>query len=279
MDKEEFAEKNKGVVPLYAEGDDFVFARPMTLDEGRDVCEGVIRKRDRDYLSVEGLEEFFDFQEGVGIRGSNIKFLALINRVLREEEFVGRLSGEYWTPGFKEYKILDEQERLSNGVWRDMGLAVHDLNEPNKKLAGALLVDMESGQYESPVLVPSRAVDLDKKGDVVYSDYRSGVVFGEEAQEILRNDFRWVRDSGVRRLGRIRDGGWGAYWDDLLSSYEDARVDWICAEGTRENLEHAIGEGLLKKYDAKAEELREQLNLLEEEREKEFESRTSMLKS
>ena len=85
-----------------------------------------------------------------------------------------------------------------------------------------------------------------------------GIIYGNEAQEAL-SDLSLVGNSGLHWLFRDRYGFWFAGWDDLANSNGYGRVDWICGEATRADLEQAYGGVVERKYSDKIRSLKEQM--------------------
>ncbi len=205
----------------------FLILSPMSLDEQRELREGV-QKLKGQYSKLPGLDTHFQFDTEKGITGSNLPYIVLANMVLAEK---GKR-----TPAFWEAMQL-KKGILTNGVYRDYGLALYDGSNPNSELAEGLVKLAKENGFELPVLIHPLSLHPNKKNGVYTFDRDDSLIIsGEDAKQEL-SKFNFVGNSGVRGLGRVNGGGWGAGWGDLLDSGSNGRVDWSCAEGTQKNLE------------------------------------------
>ncbi len=217
-------------------------ARHLGSDEQRSLYEGINEIVERDYKNAPAFQTRWDFNEQTGeINGSNIFRAILANKILAAK-------GER-TLTYEEGMKLDKDKKLSNKVYRDFGLAVHSLREPNKEIAELLVKEAEKRSLELPVLVHPSALEISSRNvnnkygiNVLFSDNDSLIVSGEEAREALKKFHAY--NSGVCRPCRYWDGDWVAGWVDLAGSSACGRVDWVRGEATRENFQQ---DDLMKK--------------------------------
>jgi hypothetical protein len=169
-----------------------------------------------------------------------------------------------WVPGVLEAKVLDAKKELTDGVYRDFGMAVYNESNPNKEIAQKLVERAKKEGWDLPLLVPFRGLDyqLNPKAqygvDVSMVDKPEGIIKGREASDIL-SKFAWKANSGAPRLLRNDDGAWFAV-DYLARSLDYGRVgDWICGEAARADLAKAYDSLSERKYGVKIRELQEQM--------------------
>jgi hypothetical protein len=205
----------------------FIRSEHLRNDLAREVALGVDELA-KQYPNLP--QSYWKFNETTGeINGSYLHKLILANEFLAEKGAR--------TPTFYEGMQLDRKGKLTNGVYRDYGVCLYDEREPNSKTAEMLVKEAKKRGWELPVLAHPRSLKLSSKGsDVLFSDDTSLVIFGQEARDELKN-FGYVGKSGVCGVDRYRGSGWLANWNDLGSSNDDGRVDWICREATRENFD------------------------------------------
>jgi hypothetical protein len=168
-------------------------------------------------------------------------------------------------PGVLEGRVLDSKRKLSNGVYRDFGMAVFSGEGYNAGIACSLLERAKREGWQTPLLVPFRSLDYKLNGDsqygvdVFFVEAPKGVIQGKEAGDVLRQ-FYWKGDHDALRLYRNNDGYWYANRYVLPGSNARGRVgDWICGEARRADLVRAnaaLGE---RKYSAKIKELQAQM--------------------
>ncbi|MEK6850490.1 MAG: hypothetical protein AABX85_02865 [Nanoarchaeota archaeon] len=196
-------------------------------------------------------------EAGQEIRGSST-FLGLrFDKVIRPLGL--------WVPGVLEARVLDVKKELTNGVYRDFGMAVYDESNPNKEIAQKLAERAKKEGWVLPLLVPFRGLDyqLNPKAqygvDVSIVEKPEGIVKGKDAVDVL-NQFAWKTNSGAHGLYRFDGGGWCADDDDLAGSGGYGRVgDWICGEAARTDLAKAYDSLSERKYGAKIRELQGQM--------------------
>ncbi len=187
----------------------------------REAWEGVLELRKR-YGNPKEMQTHFEFntQDGL-IHGSELRTLILLNKYL-----AGRNAR---TLTFQEGMEEDRKGKLSNGVWRDFGVAVYSSSNPYKELAETLIGESNRRNWKLPLLVHPASLELSDNGIGIYfaKDFSPElIVSGEQAREELKR-FYWIADSGARRLTRGRDGSWSAYWVDVFDSGAVCRVDKV----------------------------------------------------
>jgi len=201
------------------------------------------------------------------INGSGVFQQARLGRILRPQGLE--------LPDTKDLKELEKQGKLTGRFHRDCGVAVYSDDEPNKKTARALIEKARQEGWELPLLWGFG--DLDYKVDngvqIISVEKPRRVVSGEKAEDALKGFYKGY--SGVQMVYRSRYGGddrgaeWGAERDDFAYSSACSLVDWVCAEGTRENLMEGYNNLLARKYSAKEEQLQRQISELNAKRAKE----------
>ena len=227
------------------DGDNYVYAAKPSLDVMRQFYEqSIANPNDREIPAFQ--QHYWEFDETEGIRGSNA-FLAL-----RLDRQTLRPLG-LWIPSLLEAKALESQGKLENGVYRDYGFVVYDRNSEID-----LVQQGNQLNLQLPLIVPFRALDYNvqekyPKPSLVKSPM--GIISGEKAsKEIDSLDYNnglsdYKRTNwafyGINRLFRRSLGDWGADWD-LYNSNSAGRVDWVCGEASRTDLEEAI-ESLMKR--------------------------------
>ncbi len=222
----------------------YVLRKPLKGDYAREVHAEVKGRAQRDFKNSPMFGAYFEFNEKTGeINGINTGYGILINEALSEDGF--------WLPTITQARKLDEAGLLSNGVWRQYGMAVYDKNNPNQGVADKLVKEASKRGWETPILVPFKALKIVKTGAKIgFGKDSEEIMAGEEAREYLKKYFKFIGNSGARGLGRDSGGGWSADWGGLDFSYSGGRVDWICGEATQKNL----GRALLDSIDSAAKE-------------------------
>ncbi len=239
-------EDAQDILPLYrAETEEdredvFVYAAKPSLSFQRIRYDTAVSNLDRE---IPAFSEHFEFDKEKGITGSstplNLNYEIQALRPLN-----------LWLPGFKEGRRLDIEGKLENVVYRDYGIIVLNDGKPSE-IAERLSSQAYVLGLELPLIVPYKALNQNEETGMPSGLVQNpeGIIYGNEAQEAL-SDLDFVGNSGLRRLGRDWGGDWDAYWDDLLYSNGDGRVDWICGEATRADLEQAH-DGILRRMDDK----------------------------
>ena len=246
----ETREKNNNeIIVLAPVVQKYIFAKKFKGDDAREVYKAVAGRVAKDFKNLHAFNTYFKFNEGTGeINGSNLYYGILINDELRA-------SGLH-LPSVTEGKSLDSAKKLSDGVYRDYGLVVYNGQNPNSNIAQRLIREAKKKEWKTPILALSfDALKLKKDASVLFSGDTKNVLTGEEAQKYLDEQFNYKGNSGVLRLGRDGDGGWGAHWYDLGDSYADGRVDWVCGEATTQDLERVVAEEIDKVARNEAEKL------------------------
>lgn len=171
-----------------------------------------------------------------------------------------RASG-LWIPGVLEARVLDTKKKLTNGVYRDNGMAIYSASGENSKIAQSLTKRARKEGWEFPLLVPFRSLDYKINGktdygvDISFVENPIGLIRGKEAVKVL-NRFNREENNGAYRLLRDDDGSWGADYGRLADSSDNGRVgDWICGEAARADLAKAYDSLSERKYGVKIREL------------------------
>jgi hypothetical protein len=232
------------------------FAFPLAGDFARQCYDAT--------LSIDaGLPEFqehWEFDEGTGqINGSSPNLLARLMRVLRPKGLE--------LPDALDLIELDRQKKLKSGSYIDCGIAVYSNSEPNREVARILIEKGKQEGWKLPLLYSPADLDYivaDGHAKIVSGDKPRRVVSGEKAGEVLKGFFKG--SSGACRAYRGWSGGWLAGWDAFADSGSVGLVDFVCAEGTRENLQEGYFNLSARKYNARKEELQGQIAQLDIER-------------
>lgn len=192
---------------------------PIRLGEQKEIYDEVLELK-KGYKGFPGFDNYFEFDETNGIKGSNPFYMVLINKVLaRNKER---------TPTFYEAMELEKKGKLTNNVYRDYGLAVLSNSEPNKELADKLISLAKKRGWKLPILAHFTGLDFDDDGLYKFTPNDSQVISGKKAEEGLKK-FNYKIDSGVQRLVRNIDGSWGGNcWGQLYASGTNGRIDWKC---------------------------------------------------
>jgi hypothetical protein len=200
---------------------------------------------------VEGFDRHWQYDpEKKLITGSSTLLTLRLDKQTRKDGL--------WVPTVQEAKQLDAQRKLTNRVYRDNGLAVYSDSDPNQKIAGEILSQTRG---ETPFVVPFKAMDyrLDREFPeevaIFLTDKQEGVLSGEQAKQYLSEQFDYQGNSGACGVDRDGDGGWGAGWVRLDFSSGIGRVDWLCGEATRTDLESAGNKMFERKYGSRIREL------------------------
>jgi hypothetical protein len=223
-----------GTVVLSPVIEKYTIARPLAGEEAREVYNEVRGRAEKDFKNSPVFNTHFSFNEDKGvITGSNTYWGILVNNALNERGF--RL------PTITEARELDSEGKLSNNVYRDFGMAVYNDGTPNQEVAKKLVEEAEKRGWELPVLAPFEALRLLKTGTrISFGKDPKGIISGDEARQYLSDNFTYKGNSGARRLIRNRNGYWNAGWSGLDDSVDYGRVDWLCGEATRADLETAV---------------------------------------
>jgi hypothetical protein len=222
-------------------GDNYVYAVKPSLGFQRGAFEQSVSNPEHGKVPAFGKHWKFDNQKG--ITGSNFY------HALRLDKQALRPLG-LWIPGLLEARTLESQGKLENGVYRDYGVAAYDGEGPNKELARVLVPQARVLGVEFPLVVPYRALDFNVEGKDFSASFVQnprGIISGEDAEREL-SSLNYRGNSGVRWLGRYGGGLWLAVWGSLDGSDDDGRVDWVCGEATRAELEDAHSSLLDRKY-------------------------------
>jgi hypothetical protein len=221
------------LAPVIDENTRYISTKPLKGDEAKAVYEEVSGRIKKDFKNAPVFKQYFQFNEqSEEINGSSTYLGILINNALSKNSL--------WIPTIQEAKQLDVSGKLSNGVYRDFGMAVYSEKSPNQEVAKRLIEEAKKRGRELPVLAPFKALDIIKTGvKISFKKDAEGIIFGEEAKQYLEQ-FNYKGNSGACGLCRDGDGDWDAIWDALDGSDSGGRVDFVCGEATAKNLEESV---------------------------------------
>ena len=186
---------------------------------------------------------YWEFDEETGINGSST-YLAL-----RFDKCSLRPFG-LWLPELLEAKTLKSQGKLEKGVYRDYGIVVFNDKNPDEDVAKALVSQARIMGLQLPLIAPFRALDYSVNGKQInpfFVQSSQGIISGESARREI-DLFDYKGDSGVcglyldRNLDLYSDGG------GLDNAVDDGRVDWVCGETHRAELEGSFDALLEREY-------------------------------
>ena len=243
----------KEITPLSKSGNTITYAIPIIGDLAEQVFE-YASSRINDFSDDPMFKDrYFQLQEtkdGKIITGSNPGLVILCNDGLQEE-------CELWLPTISQARILDEQGKLSNNVYRDYGVAVYNDSDPNQELAKHLIEQAKSRGYTNLPLLFSNC-DLTLKGkssqfkpELIQSPIE--ILQGQEAEGVLKKMYQG--SSGARSVNRYGDGYWVAYWYYPGDSDSYGRVDYACGEATCDELLKVVQERAKNDFTKKLEAL------------------------
>ncbi len=234
------------LVPLWynSKSKKFRYARTTTAEENKGIAESVQTRIAQEFPESIGFKGYFKYNPQTGENEGSYIFLG----ILINQEWARKSNNQLWLPGVKEFKVLDKFEKLTNGVYRDIGAVLYSVDSPNEEFAKSIRVQMKGREF--PIVFPSfKAFDL-KKGENSYginliaSKNNPEILSGEKAQKFLEANFPFRAKSGFLRLCRGGGGGcgWYADWHGRLGdSGSVGRVgDFVCGEATAENLEQMV---------------------------------------
>jgi len=184
------------------------------------------------------------------INGSSIPLLVRLQKVLRPQGLE--------LPDSLDLLALDKQRKLINGFYRDCGIAIFSNDNHNQDTAKILIEKGKQEGWDLPLLYGFRDLDYVISNNRVKSipvEKPRRVVFGKEAEKVLERFFK--ASQGAQRVCRYRDG-WVAGWVDFAYLGPDGLVDFVCAEGTRENLREGYNHLFERKYSARIANLQRQ---------------------
>ncbi len=257
----------KDIVPIKkSEGDRWTFAVPFQGEIARHYFDETVSNPAE--AGVEGFKGYWKFDNETGlIIGSSTNHCLRLATKMRPDGF--------WLPGVPEARVLDRAGKLTNRGYRDLGVAVYNDAEPNKKIAQEIIAQAEGKQL--PFLLPFGAMDyeVDKKFPegiaISLAENPKGIITGEEAAQIL-SQMNYPGSSGACRVYRYWLGGYLAYWCRFYASCGDGLVDWMCAEGAPADILGAHASLMERKYEGQAQELQRQIKQLSAERDREQEA-------
>src|SRR3989344_2482540 len=156
--------------------DKYVYAAKPSLDiMGQFYEKSISNPNDKD---IPAFQRHWQFDKQKGITGSSA-FLAL-----RFDKQALRPNG-LWLPSLLEGKALDSQGKLSNDAYRDFGVAGYSIDNPNKEIAEILVPRAKELGFETPLIVPFRAMDYRTESGKVkpfFVESPQGITQGKEAQ-------------------------------------------------------------------------------------------------
>lgn len=208
---------------------DIVALMPSTITiampMGRDLAKEVFEAIKADAPSYWALN-----QETGEINGSSTYLGIDTNRFLRTKGL--------WLPTPQEGRQLDAHGKLSKGVYRDFGINVYSEDGDQAQLLKQFIDYAKARKWEFPFVLPFRT--LGRKGNkIIPTEDNHDVLTGEEAQEFI-NALDYQNNQDARGLCRYSGGRWGGDVADFAGSGAFGRVDFVCGEATRKNLESDI---------------------------------------
>lgn len=220
----------------------YTYSRPFSAREAEDLAKATNNFISNQYNELNGLKGGLNANAGGELVNMSTLKGIVANRVLME-----KTDNHQWLPTIKELIALQKQGMLSSGVLIDGGIALYDEKNPDSEIAQDLIATAQEKGYNTPILASFKSLGLNRDGKrygvkptIVSAD---GLIIGQEAKDVLKEDFRWVGDSGVRRLGRSVDGRFNADWNgglDVFLNY--CWVGRFSAEGSAQKLEQeALG--------------------------------------
>ncbi len=229
--------------------DRVVFAFPFKREVAKHYFnETLADKREK---GVEGFNRHWQYDNKTGLITGSSTLLTLR---------LGKKAGQkgFWVPTVEEAMLLNKNSKLTNRVYRDYGIVVYSNDRPNQKIAEGV-IEQAKGR-ELPLVVPFKALDYEVDNNfpngvaVFLAENLDGIRAGEEAQKII-SQFSYPGNSGACRVLRDRGGYLGAGWEGFDGSDIGGRVDWMCAKGTRADLETAHKGVLKRQYDVEIKRL------------------------
>lgn len=219
----------------------YAFAQEFKGDDAKKVFNTVTKRILKDYKDIPVFNGDFEFNEKTQkINGSSLCLGILINNELRKKSL--------HLPSVIEGKVLDAYGKLTNGDYRDYGIAVYSYEEPNSKLAKELVKKASERNLELPLLIPFNALNFKKDrgkniSSIFLREETPDIITGEQARKYLREQFSDKGSTGVRRLYRNDVGSWAAGWNSLDYSVSNSLMDWVCGEAETPNLgDYILGE-------------------------------------
>jgi hypothetical protein len=235
------------IVVLGKTKDKIAFAFPFKGDIAKNYFDKTVSNAEEN--KVDGFNRHWKFDNKTRlIKGSSTLLALRLDEKTRQDGL--------WIPTPEQAMILDEKGKLSNGVYRDFGMAVYSEASPNQEVAKEIISQSKS---DLPLVIPFKALThrLDENfpyGVAIAFTDATGIKSGKQATELL-DKFNYKGNSGACRLDRYRYGSWDASWDDLDDSDSVGRVDWMCCEATRAELTSAYQELLKRQYETKIQKL------------------------
>ena len=240
----------------------YVFSRPLRGEEAKKVFDEVVARVKADYEGVPAFNRYFQYNEETGeIQGSNVPYCILANQVLGKEGL--------WLPTIKEAKKLDKKGKLTNGVYRDYGVAVFSAENPNSEIVQRIIEQARDRGWNLPILAPYKSVEMAKSGDfpqglAINLNDSPAIMFGEKARQYLEDSFDYEGNSGAQWVCRNTGGSWSAYWNWFVSSNSDGRVDWLCGEATRAELSDMVLDDVRKAGEREVKEVNQRIKSAKE---------------
>ncbi|MEK6889031.1 MAG: hypothetical protein AABW80_02890 [Nanoarchaeota archaeon] len=211
---------------------DFTYSRPISMDEAKAVAS-----------KVDGLN--------VADNGSLI-YMNTLRGIRANRELMAQTQGNVWLPTIQEGFVLHDAKLLPSNELMDFGIALYNVENPDKQIAGKLIECARQKGYAVPILASFKSLDLEQGGErygvtpVFVS--KEGLITGQDAVKLLER-FNFRGNSGVCRLGRSY-GVWVADWDVSLDADGVCRVGRVSAVGTAKNLIELAENEVRTKYDS-----------------------------
>ncbi len=250
--KESTLQKNSDTrVIVPAKSGLYTFVQPIGLELGRKVHDAVEMRISESYPQYKWLQNDVCYR-GVGedgLRGSSFELNVLRNAELRE---LGLRIGRPL-----EMKAICRLGMLPNGIYTEFGGVCYTEKGINSDIAEKVAEEAKKRGLKLPVIASYNAFGH-RKGkngfEVYFVDDKDGVnldeeIFsGDEAREVLRDNFDLRGEKGFRWLFRDWFGGWYADWGNRVSSAY-GRVGFVFGEAAQKSLEEIKEEELKRKYD------------------------------
>ncbi|MEK6848840.1 MAG: hypothetical protein AABX65_04375, partial [Nanoarchaeota archaeon] len=218
----------------------FTYSRPFTLEESQEVAFAVNKAIKEKYENAHGLREGLSVDENTYALYNMNTFKG----ILGSQELTRQSSRALRFCTIEEGLLLHKAKMLPSGELMDFGLAVYTAGSPNEGIAKSLVQQAQEKGYALPVLASFPSLELQNTGEEYGITPRLvsgiGLLSGEDALCLLKdNDFCVVK-SGVRGLYRLRNGSWGAFWYGLGGFDAGCRVGRVSGEASAKNLQDMV---------------------------------------
>lgn len=218
----------------------YTYSKPFTQEEAQTLADETNKTIGSQYQGAKGL------RQGLRVIGGELANMSTLKGIVANNILMQMSQGQRWLSTIAEGLALDEAGMLTPNVLIDFGTTLYDREAPDKDIAQAMMAVANERKYATPILASFTSLGLAQGGEryEVTPQLASakGLIMGQDAVKALEK-FAYKGNSGVRRLGRVGDGGWFAGWDDGLGDFfEYCRVGRYSAEGDEKKLrEEALG--------------------------------------